>query len=199
MLHAPPSAPDPVSPLAPDDAALLARCRAGDSAAWDEVVARYGRLVYSIARSYRLNEADAADVVQVTFRVLLQSLDRLAPDSRLGYWLGTVARRHTWRQVQRVRRETPEEETTLVARAEALGHPAPGHAEKWELAEWVHHGLAQIDARCRALLTRLYLDPAEPSYEEIARELALPLGSIGPTRARCLGKVRAALATSPGE
>jgi RNA polymerase sigma factor (sigma-70 family) len=197
MLPASLSAPEPVSTLTPDDAALLARCREGDPAAWDEVVARYGPLVFSIARSYRLNEADAADVVQITFRILLQSLDRLAPDSRLGYWLGTVARRHTWRHVQRQRRETPEEETTLVARAEALGHPAPSAAESWELSEWLHHGLAQIDARCRALLTRLYLDPAEPAYEEIARELGLPLGSIGPTRARCLGKVRAALAATP--
>ena len=197
MPNFPLPVPNPVSPPTPDDAALLARCRAGEAGAWDEIVSRYGRLVFSIARSYRLNEADAADVVQITFRILLQSLDRLAPDSRLGYWLGSVARRHTWRYLQQTRRESPEDEASLIARADALGHPGPRDAERWELAEWINHGLAQIDARCRALLTRLYLDPTEPSYEDVAREFELPVGSIGPTRARCLGKVRAALGAAP--
>jgi RNA polymerase sigma factor (sigma-70 family) len=197
MDPSPSSAPSPDSPPATTDAVLIERCLRGEPSAWEDVIERYGRLVFSIARSYGLNEADASDVTQVTFQILLQSLGRLRPDSRLGYWLGSVARRHTWRVLRRARREMPEDADTLTARAEALGHPSPSAAERWELAEWLDHGLAQVDARCRRLLARLYLDPTEPAYEEVAKELGLPIGSIGPTRARCLEKVRAALTAVP--
>ncbi|BET66371.1 hypothetical protein ASA1KI_12890 [Opitutales bacterium ASA1] len=154
---------------------------------------RYGRLVYSVARSCGLSESDAADITQVTFRLFHESLDRLRPDSRIGQWLATVARRHSWRVYGRNLRETPHDAEALAHRAEALGLGNHDPVGSWELLEWLHHGLGLIDARCRDLLTSLYLQPAVESYHEVAIRIGIPVGSIGPTRARCLQKLRGLL------
>lgn len=178
----------------PTDAELLDRCRAGHAAAWEALVARYSNLVFSVCRSTGLPEADSSDVTQQTFCILHDSLDRLKGDTRLGPWLATVARRHSWRVRARQQREAPESPDELAQRAEAQDEGAD-EAAAWEQLEWLHHGLSLIDERCRELLTELYLRPEPASYETVARRFDMSVGSIGPTRARCLQKLRERLET----
>ena len=152
---------------------------------------KYGRLVFSIPRSYGLSREDAADVSQLTFTILIQSLGSLTEESNLKAWLATVARRHTWRAMEKSRRERPGREDDLADQPWRLGDEKP--SERWELIDWLDGGLSKVSESCRKLLKALYLDEGEPSYAEISERLGMPMGSIGPTRARCLQRLRAAL------
>src|ERR687884_1727394 len=91
------------------DRDLILRCRQGSAGAWQQLLNKYERLVYSIPLRYGLSRDDAADIAQITFTILIESMDNLSEDSRLGPWLVTVARRHTWRLLQRNRRERASE------------------------------------------------------------------------------------------
>ncbi len=174
------------------DQDLIQACRKGDARAWERVLERYERLVYSIPLHYGLPGEDAADLVQITFTILLQSLDNLQENTHLAAWLSTVARRHTWRLLERRRREqaAPDED---LAEMEWVGG-ADEHPERWERLEWITAGLSRLGDRCRELLLALYFDPLEPTYEEVALRLAMPVGSIGPTRSRCLERLKRHLA-----
>jgi RNA polymerase sigma factor (sigma-70 family) len=174
------------------DRDLIRACRKGDSRAWRSVLQRYERLVFSIPLSYGLSREDAADLTQLTFTILIQSLDSLDDDSRLGSWLATVARRHTWRLLERNRREGTGVERDLAENATLLGK-GDESIERWELLEWLNQGLSLISESCRKLLQALYFDPQQPSYAEVATRLNMSVGSIGPTRARCLQNLKRAL------
>jgi RNA polymerase sigma factor (sigma-70 family) len=175
---------------------LILRCRQGSAGAWHQVLHRYERLVYSIPLRYGLSPDDAADVAQITFTILIQNMDNLAEDSRLGAWLATVARRHTWRFMERSRRETASERLEGADIAESailLGKSDTDSIEHWELSDWLDAGLSQISERCRKLLLALYLQPEQSAYAEVAEQLGMPLGSVGPTRARCLKRLKQVL------
>jgi RNA polymerase sigma factor (sigma-70 family) len=176
------------------DQDLLKACRKGDHHAWELIIDRYGRLVYSIPLNYGLSSEDAADISQISFTILFQSLDRIRDEDRLGGWLATVAKRHTWRHIKKHSREKPNEEEDLAADPFNLpDHSTKNQLERWELLEWLHHGLSLLGKRCQRLLTMLYFQDDGQSYEQISQELDIALGSIGPTRARCLQKLRKAL------
>lgn len=162
---------------------LLVRCRAGDARAWSELIGEYERMVFSIPRRYGLNREDSDDIVQVVFTELLQSLDSLRDDERLAGWLATVARRQSWRVIERRKREL------AVADVPESSHDSDP-AETWTRVEWLYEGLLGLDERCRELLVTLYLSGEDPSYAEVARRLGRPVGSIGPTRGRCLERLR---------
>lgn len=176
------------------DSDLIRACRAGDAQAWERLLDKYERLVYSISLNYGLTTEDAADVTQITFTILLQNLGTLPDDVRLAPWLATVARRHTWRLLARNRRESVSPDEDLAGN-EALGGTVDNR-DRWELAEWLNHGLNLLDERCRRLLLALYFDAEEPSYAHVADRLKMPVGSIGPTRARCLEQMKRYLHTS---
>ena len=173
------------------DRDLILGCKKGQARAWQRVLDRYERLVFSIPRSYGLSRADAADISQITFTILMQSLDSLAEDSNLGGWLATVARRHAWRLIEQSRRESVGREEDIAESATLLGGEKP--SERWETIDWLQQGLSKVGDPCRKLLTALYFDERQPSYAEVAERLDIPVGSIGPTRARCLGRMRRAL------
>jgi RNA polymerase sigma factor (sigma-70 family) len=151
-------------------------------------VSRYQRLVFSIPLNYGLGQNDAADIVQLTFMMLMQGLDRLHQDSHLGGWLATVARRNTWHVLNRRRRENLRDEA--LSEVDLLDETSESETERWELINWLHDGLSQLSEPCRALLVALYFDPERPSYSQVAARLGLPVGSIGPMRARCLRRMR---------
>ena len=154
---------------------------------------KYERLVYSIPLRYGLSRDDAADIAQITFTILIQSLDGLAEDSRLGPWLATVARRHTWRLLERNRREASSERlegTDIAESAVLLGKSDAESIEHWELTEWLDAGLSKISEPCRKLLLALYFQPERSSYAEVAERLDMPVGSIGPSRARCIRRLK---------
>ena len=178
---------------AESDQDLIHGCREGRPDAWERLLSKYERLVFSVPVRYGLSDDDAADVTQLTFASLIQTLDRLREDSRLGAWLVTVARHHTWRLLGRNRRETAIEGVGHTEDAVLLTHDGAGTTEHWELAEWLNHGLSLIGRPCRDLLLALYFDPGQPSYAEVATRLNMPVGSIGPTRGRCLQRLRQVL------
>ena len=141
-------------------------------------------------RKYGLSADDAADITQLTFTILVQSIGKLPEDSKLGGWLTTVARRHTWRLLERNRRQG-------IGRHAVLDENTTGGdaqtIESWELGEWLNQGLAMIGQSCRDLLFALYLDPEQPTYAEVAARLRMAIGSVGPTRIRCLERLRRVL------
>jgi RNA polymerase sigma factor (sigma-70 family) len=178
-----------------DDESLLARCRRGDQRAWRAVVDRYERLVYSIPLQFGLSRADADDIAQTTFAALVRSLDSITDEERLGSWLATVARRQTWRLVERRRSQPTTDNDAAVDQLST----ADDVTSTVDNLQWVHQGLQGLDPKCRALVTALYLGAESPAYTDVARDLDIPLGSIGPTRARCLEKLRFILQSLQGE
>jgi RNA polymerase sigma factor (sigma-70 family) len=181
------------------DIDLIRRCRRGSVGAWHQVLNRYERLVFSIPLRYGLSREDAADVAQLTFTVLVENMDKLADDSRLGAWLSTVARRNTWRKLERNRREIASEHlegASLAENAVLLGKSDAESVEHWELTDWLDTGLSQLSEKCRNLLKALYFQPELASYAEVAEHFGMPLGSIGPTRARCLKRLKRVLGGS---
>ena len=161
---------------------MLTACRAGDQDAWELLVGRYERLVFSVALRNGVTREEAADITQMTFVALLESIGRLRDEQRLASWLMSVARRLAWRQRRRNQREYPS--------IEQLSWAEDPTAE-WERIAVLHEGLQRLGPACRDLLLALYFDPAAPSYAEVARRLGRPIGGIGPMRARCLQRLRA--------
>jgi RNA polymerase sigma factor (sigma-70 family) len=167
---------------------LIRACRAGDARAWGRLLDKYERVVFSISLNYGLTTDDAADITQITFTILLQNLDTLPDGIHLASWLATVARRHTWRLLARNRREAVDLEEDLAGDETLNGIVDP--SERRELAEWLNYGLSTLDERCRKLLLALYFDAEQPSYAQLAEQLKMPVGSIAPTRSRCLEQLR---------
>lgn len=183
--------------MEPSDEMLVQACRRGDASAWEALIARYQRLVYSIPRRARLDEAQSADVFQHVFAELVNHLDRIEQPGRIGAWLVTTARRETWRVSQRARVALPWPAGDEDDETRELPDGAPLPAEvvmQLEEQHLVRTALAALDERCRRLLTLLFYRPDPPPYAEVAASLGTTEGSIGPTRARCLQKLRRQLA-----
>lgn len=166
-----------------DDASLFHTCRVGDAVAWEQLLDRYERLVYSIARNNGLSPEDAADITQITFGYLLQSLGQMTDEGNLRAWLATVAKRHSRRLlVRQLRYQSAEVDEEIMA-GFLPDRTNLNEIDRWELAEWLRHGLDRIDERCRQLLRALYFDPSEPSYAQVAMWLDIAEGSVGPIHA----------------
>jgi RNA polymerase sigma factor (sigma-70 family) len=185
------------APAAPDDAALVARCRQGDAAAWALLVKRYQRLVYAIVTRAGFDEHGAADVFQVVFSRLVEHLPRLSQPERLQAWIVTTAKREALRARhvgQRTVSLTRAEDDESVGIEETLADDAPLAEEALSDLQQLHRlrlGLDGLDERCRDLLLMLFSDEDDRlAYDEVARRMNMPVGSLGPTRSRCLGKLR---------
>ena len=166
---------------------LVRAAAAGDQAAWNELVERYQGLVLATARSYRLSRADAADVAQTTWLRLVENLDRIREPEHLGAWLATTARRESFRHLRLHGRELASDETDLFEAPVDDPLEVALLAEERDVALW--HAFARLSERCQTLL-RLLVSEDEPSYEAIGEALGMPVGAIGPTRMRCLDKLR---------
>ena len=170
--------------VVPSDLELLNACRAGDQDAWGLLVERYERLVFSVALRNGVTREEAADITQMTFIALLESIGRLREDQRVASWLMSVARRLAWRQ-----RRRSEREGRLIEQMDQPEDPLTA----WERVAVIHEGLQQLGQACRDLLIALYFDPSAPSYAMVAERLGRSIGGIGPMRARCLQRLRALL------
>ncbi len=176
------------------DEALLQACRRGDQDAWDVLVKRFERLVFTVPRRAGLDEDSAADVFQTVFTRLVGALDAIERPDRLRAWLVTTARRETWRQLaRRVPTVTAHPDADeMDDEIERVPDPAPladEQIERLETQHTVRQAVESLDDRCRELITMLFLTPEPPPYTEIAERLGVPLGAIGPNRARCLKKL----------
>jgi RNA polymerase sigma factor (sigma-70 family) len=175
------------------DEALLLACRQNDQAAWEALIARYQRLIYSIPRRAGLDPQQAADVFQQVFAMLIEHLDRIEYPDRIGPWLVTTARRETWRVSRgRMPSRTPINSDVDEGVAVALVDEGPLPDEvvlRQESRHQVHQALAALGDPCRTLLLMLFFRPEPLPYAQIAAALGTAEGSIGPTRARCLQKL----------
>ena len=180
----------------PDDgsrvAALVESARGGDSRAWDLLVARFGGRVWAVCRAYHLGRADADDVFQVVWMRLVNSLDSIREPDRMGAWLATTARHECLRVLRKAGRQIPVGNDAELDRPD-VGTPGPDAGLlRTERAAALWTALGALSPECQRLLRVMLADPP-PSYLEVSEALGMPVGSIGPTRGRCLNHLRAKL------
>ncbi len=174
-------------------AAALGRARAGDSGGLDEIVRELTPLLWHVARSQGVDRADVADVVQHSWLELVSRLDGIRSPSALTAWLVTTTKREAWRLNRR--RQTPVDPTTLLDVEGEVPDPASGLIED-ERDRVLWRAFHQLGDRCRELL-RVVAMVERPDYAVVGEALGMPHGSIGPTRGRCLAKLRALLLADP--
>ena len=181
--------------LAPDVTSLVRRAAQGDQRAWEGLFEQFSRLVWSITRDFKLMESDAADVAQVTWLRLLEHINRIDQPQRVGSWLATTARNECLRTL------AARQKLVLAGEDDAFEDIAAREPDidegllAAERAETVHDALSCLPRHWQQLLQLLMADPPV-SYTEISEQLGLPIGSIGPTRARGLARLRKHLQAS---
>jgi RNA polymerase sigma factor (sigma-70 family) len=188
----------------PSLAGVVTRAQCGDQQAWDALVERYAPLLWSICRSYRLTRPDAADISQNVWLQLATHLDTLRDPAALPGWLATTTRR----ECARARRATTRSQAAVpIPDIDNIPDPLTDTPEQQLLAAERHaalrEALASLLPDAQRLIALLAADPPLP-YTTISAELGIPVGSIGPTRRRCLDKLRrhpalATLVNSPVE
>lgn len=172
-----------------DVAALVTAAAVGDQSSWDALVDRFGGLVWHVVRSYRLGDADSADVVQTVWLRLVESLSRIREPAAVGGWLATTARNESLRVLRRKGREVVDDGTSLLdTPADDVDSPE-AVVERAAVRGVVVTALDTLSERCRSLLRALAYSP-DSSYADISASLGMPVGSIGPTRSRCLEHLR---------
>jgi RNA polymerase sigma factor (sigma-70 family) len=176
------------------DEALVAACVSGEEAAWNELVCRYGQLVFSIPRRYGLDPDACEDIFQEVFSILIRQLPGIRRRSGLPKWFITTTHRVCRSWFRQARRRAG----GLAHVAEAAA-PPPDLVLHWERQQVVRQALRRLGGRCEELLTALYANQGSASYEDVARQIGAPIGSIGPTRARCLRKLLELLADAEME
>jgi RNA polymerase sigma factor (sigma-70 family) len=178
-----------------DVAWLVRRAADGDRWAWERLVEQYARLIWAMTRDFKLAESDAADVTQVTWLRLLEHIDRLEQPARVGSWLAATARHECLRNVAARQRVVPGGDDLALNDVAAHEPEIDEQLLADERAKVVREALARLPWRWQRLLELLMADPPA-SYAEISDELGLPVGSIGPTRGRCLARLRMLLQAS---
>ncbi|WP_230394347.1 RNA polymerase sigma factor [Plantactinospora alkalitolerans] len=181
---------------------LVSAAAGGDELAWAELVRRYTPLVLSVIRAHRLDRTDAADVNQTVWLRLVEHLGRVREPAALASWLATTTRRECYRLLRVGRRTQPFDpyddavEGTVGVFLLADSTAPDENLLRTERQQALRDGFGQLPARCRELLSLLVADPPS-SYREIAARLGMPIGSIGPSQARCLHKLRNCPALAP--
>jgi len=176
------------------DRELVQACQRGDETAWEALVKRYQRLIYTIPRRAGLNEDLAAEVFQEVFATLFEKLDELENPDRLKAWMVTTARRKTWRLFSRENRTEGFEDADGESDFELSKLPDSSLLPDEVLVQLeeqhqVRAAVSALDERCQKLLTLLFYREEPLPYSEIAAAIGTSEGSIGPTRARCLQKL----------
>jgi RNA polymerase sigma factor (sigma-70 family) len=188
-----------------DDPAVIAlvnQARDGDQRAWDEIVDRYAPLVWVICRRYQLNRSDTDDVAQTVWLLLVEQLGKLRQPAALPGWIATTTARECLRMLRVASRYDHAE---LPADSQLAPGQSPPLIEQELLAAELNAALrvalTELPDRCRKLLSMLVSDPPL-SYAQISDTLSIPIGGIGPQRARCLNRLRRSPAlaafTDPG-
>jgi RNA polymerase sigma factor (sigma-70 family) len=170
-----------------DLAQVVIEARAGSSEAWHSLIQRFGGLVAAIARRCRLNDADVAEVSQTTWLRLVENIDRIQQPERLGAWLATTSRRESLRIA--TRRAVVSDTDAMYLMADDELDPLDHELLKEEQVRAIRLASEKLPPRCQRLLGLLMSDLELP-YMEIAEQLNMPIGSIGPTRGRCLEHLR---------
>jgi RNA polymerase sigma factor (sigma-70 family) len=177
-----------------DVSGLVNAAASGDAGAWDALVTRYSALVWAVARAHRLDRPDAADVVQTVWLRLVEHLGRLREPAALAGWLRTTTHHECLRVRRQREREVPDPFAARDEPSDGLDSPELLllHEER-DREVWA--ALQRLSERCRTLLRVLAADP-DAGYAQVSAVAGLPIGSIGPTRARCLEQLRRGLVSS---
>jgi RNA polymerase sigma factor (sigma-70 family) len=179
--------------LEKSDAALVAACRRGDETAWNELVDRYQRLIITVPRRAGLSEEQAADVFQEVFLTLFEKLDEIEQPEKIRSWLVTTAKFKTWGAVRGEKGfhapETEEEMEREMASLTDAGPLADELLIELEQQHLIRAALAELEERCRVILSMIYLRDAAASYAEVAAAIGVGETSISPMRSRCLQKL----------
>lgn len=170
-------------------ASCVAAAAAGDLRAWERLVENFSGMLWGVARAHRLNDADAAEVVQGTWVKLLDHLGNLHEPERVGSWLATTARRECLRVLRHAQRNLPIGDDLLESAPVSAQPAMDDELIVAERAEALWRSFSRLRPNDQALLRLLVSDPC-PGYPEISAALGLPVGSIGPTRARALERLR---------
>ncbi len=170
---------------------LVSRLQAGRPGAWPEVVRTYLPLLRSRTRRYRLQDSDALDVIQTTWMRLAENVDRIHTPEHLAGWLATVVSRECQHLLRQSDRAVPVDDVHMEAQPAAVDGPEELAVRAAEAAE-LRGAVATLAPGRRALIGALFADD-DRSYAEIARDLEVPVGSLGPTRARTLRQLRRVL------
>ena len=169
------------------DSDLINACLKGNEVAWQTLIERHSRLIYTIPLRFGMSKALADEVFQETCLILLEKLGTLKDQQRLSAWLATVTRRAC---IQRLRSKPKVQLVELNEQIVSADSPLEDDLMRIEEQYQVHQALQRIDQRCQALLHAIFFEKPPRSYEEIAETLEMSVGSVGPTRARCLKKLR---------
>ena len=175
------------------DAALVKRCRAGDQAAWDELVDRYQRLIFAIPRRAGLTEEQAADVFQDVFLTLFEKIDDIEQPGRIRSWMVTTAKFKTWALIRGSKGfYSPETEEEMEAEMASIRDNAPLADDmliELEEQHLIRNALKELEERCQQILSMIYLRDQAASYAEVASQIGVGETSISPLRSRCLKKL----------
>ena len=180
---------------APDIALLVRRAAEGDRWAWERLVDQYARLVWAMTRDFKLVESDASDVFQATWLRLLEHIDRLEYPARVGSWLAATARHECLRSLAAQKKLVLVHDAVTLTGAVAQAPEIDERLLTEERVQAVREALSHLPWHWQQLVGLLMADPPA-SYVEISEQLGLPVGSIGPTRGRCMERLRLLLQAS---
>ena len=179
--------------LEKSDAKLVAECRKGSQQAWDELVARYQRLIYAIPRRAGLSEEQASDVFQEVFLTLFEKLGEIEQPEKIRSWIVTTAKFKTWGAVRASKGlyspGTEEEMEQELAKLIDKTPLADEHLIELEQQHLIRTALRQLEERCQKIISMLYLRNTAASYAEVATAVGVGETSISPLRSRCLKKL----------
>src|SRR5579863_6711548 len=178
-----------------DIAEWVRSAAAGDRRAWERLVDQFARLIWSITADFKLAESDASDVAQTTWLRLLEHIDRIEYPDRVGSWLAATARNECLRNLAARKRVVLGHDEEVLSGIAVAGPEVDERILADERDQVVRDALSRLPRRWQRLLELLMADPPTP-YADISDELGLPVGSIGPTRGRCLAQLRVLLQAS---
>lgn len=170
------------------DPELIALCLGGDALAWETLILRYRRLIYSIPVKFSFTTADASDVFQAVCLKLIEHLHELKDETKVSAWLITTTTRQCIHVRSQRMRESSSEEDFEEPIADGIN--VEDIQIQSQEQQNIREAVERLPERCRRLLELLYFETTSPSYEEIGKIMNMPVASIGPTRARCLEKLR---------
>jgi RNA polymerase sigma factor (sigma-70 family) len=198
--HGERSEPDPLTTSGDTLWDIAARCfkawKDGDRDALDAFVRQVTPVLWQVVRAYGLDQSSAEDVVQTTWMTLIRKSEQVRDDQAVLRWLTITARREAWRVAQSGGRSSPTDDSVIELSLPAARSPESEVLDS-ENQRQLWASVKRLDERCQRLL-RVVAFQQRPDYASLALLLDMPMGSIGPTRSRCLGKLRTMMTTDEG-
>ena len=171
------------------DSELVNLCLKGDATAWESLILRYRRFIYSFPAKFGFKMFDAADIFQAVCVSLLEHLHELKDEAKITSWLSTTSTRQCMKLITEAQKQllTPDEEfDDPLDPSMSLEEIRLLNEAQQDLRDCVY----RLPEKCRSLIIMLYFDLHSPSYQEISDTLGMPVPGIGPNRARCLEKLK---------